>query len=452
MGSYTKPDTISDGVTAIADHVNRVNNATDQAFTISDQSVTDVNTKLDDWVYSDENTPVVTGEYSSIHWASKASQYAIAEDIEGNPTEPTNNDGILTGELSAKTHATAAGVSAAATAADLVLTNADVVLTHADVVLTNADAAATAADRVVTTQDAIDTGIDAASTAQDALDTAADVVLTGLDVDYAAEWAISPDLISTDAGGNGTTDRSAKYHADDAAATVASKFESINIETIEIGASPYTYTKPVNLLYVIVELVGGGGAGGGSAGTATNFVSTGGGGGGGGYSKKVIQAASLGATETVTIGAGGTPLSAGSGGAGGVTSFGSHLQATGGTGGLNTVSDDWAYIARGGVGGVGSLGDINTTGGQGGTSTVNTIRSDGNNDANDNLRVYSGPGGNSLLGGGAYPVNGDNDNGVAATGYGGGGSGAASVDADGTNNPGGAGAPGVVIITEYLGA
>lgn len=129
---------------------------------------------------------------------------------------------------------------------------------------------------------------------------------------------------------------------------------------IEFNSSG-TWTKPTGLNYIIVEGVGAGGGGGQS-------VSSGGGegsgaltGGSGGYFKKIISADSLGATETVTIGAGGLGApSSGSttGGTGGTTSFGSHCQSTGGTGG---TSGESAF----GVGGVATGGDININGNNG---------------------------------------------------------------------------------------
>lgn len=121
-----------------------------------------------------------------------------------------------------------------------------------------------------------------------------------------------------------------------------------------------TWTKDAGLLYVIVEGVGAGGGGGGA-------IDSGGGdglgampGASGGYFRKVILASALGATETVTIGAGGTAGSAGgNGGNGGTTSFGSHCQSTGGTGGLGSWGDgSGAFVA----GGVATGGDINIDG------------------------------------------------------------------------------------------
>lgn len=91
-------------------------------------------------------------------------------------------------------------------------------------------------------------------------------------------------------------------------------------------------------------------AGGSGAGGTWNLgnSSSGGAGGSGGRSIKNIFAASLGATETVTVGA-----------AGGTTSFGAHHSATGGGNGSNGTSSDGAI----GADGAGSSGDFNFTGG-----------------------------------------------------------------------------------------
>src|SRR5262249_5331994 len=74
-------------------------------------------------------------------------------------------------------------------------------------------------------------------------------------------------------------------------------------------------------------VVGGGGGGGGADGSGTNR-GAGGGGGGGGCAYKFITT-SLGATETVTVGAAGSAGSTtgGNGGSGGTSSFGSHCSA-----------------------------------------------------------------------------------------------------------------------------
>jgi hypothetical protein len=187
--------------------------------------------------------------------------------------------------------------------------------------------------------------------------------------------------------------------------------------TMQVFTASGTYTKPSGISAIIVELVGGGG-GGGDGGSA------GGGAGAGGYSRKRILAASVGTTETVTIGAGGAG-GASTGTAGGTTSFGSHCSATGGaaTSGVG-----------GGTGGAGSDGDINITGGSGSPGIPGF----------DTNKSASGTGGASYFGGGGAGVSNVADssgnNGVA---YGSGGSGSIGTGTGGT------GAGGICIVTEF---
>jgi hypothetical protein len=183
------------------------------------------------------------------------------------------------------------------------------------------------------------------------------------------------------------------------------------VRTYLNAGSPHTWTKPAGLKYAVVEVQ----AAGGDGESVTITDGGGGGGGGGGYGKKLIAVASLGATETVTVGA-----------VGATSSFGAHVVATNGT---------TATTEAGAAGGGCTGGDINITGGTGGTGSPYS------DDAG-----HGGPGGDSFLGtGGALVVSGSN--GVAGTGYGGGGSGGA---ASGTiDRTGGAGGPGIVIVTEF---
>lgn len=202
--------------------------------------------------------------------------------------------------------------------------------------------------------------------------------------------------------------------------------------TIYATTTTGTWTKPDNLRYVIVEVVGGGGGGSGR----TTAGEAGGGGGGGGYSRELILASSLGSTVTVTVGAAGTAGSGsgGAGGAGGTSSFGTFVQATGGAGGTGTNG-----VGGGGNGGSGSLGDVNLTGGMGASGFVPAAS-----------QTIGGAGGASQLGRGA-PTN-YSSAGQAGTGgevYGGGGSGAASGSSN-NDFAGGAGAQGIVIITSVF--
>lgn len=172
-----------------------------------------------------------------------------------------------------------------------------------------------------------------------------------------------------------------------------------------------TWTNFVGLKWIDVELV----ARGGDGGTGQNSGTTdtgGGGGGGGGYSKKRIEKADLGTTETVTV-------------AGATASFGAHCQATEGA-----VGQPGSGTAGGGEGGIGSGGDLNLKGQGGGAGEHLTAASNG------------GTGGSSQMGGGAAASD-------AAPGANGGnyGGGAAGGGANGAS--GGIGAGGAVKVTEH---
>lgn len=210
-----------------------------------------------------------------------------------------------------------------------------------------------------------------------------------------------------------------------------------NVESNETIGAGYikvfiatNWSKPSGLKYVIAEVVGGGGGGGGC--TTTNNGTAGG--GGGGYARKLIAASALGATETPTPGRGGKAGvgTGGTGGTGETSSFGSLVQATGGTGGAD------GSLSNGGTGGVGSLGDVNIAG-QGGQPARQVSAG----------AAMSGSGGSSALGGGAPGKIASGTDVIGTVGglYGGGGAGAAVGSGADTN--GGAGADGVVIITEF---
>lgn len=97
-----------------------------------------------------------------------------------------------------------------------------------------------------------------------------------------------------------------------------------------------TWTKPSGYdadSRVLIRAWGGGGSGGCAASAGA------GGGGGGAYNQRWRLLSELGATETVTIGTGGTAVSGNtSGNAGGNTTFGAHLTAYGGRGGASSGS------------------------------------------------------------------------------------------------------------------
>ena len=181
-----------------------------------------------------------------------------------------------------------------------------------------------------------------------------------------------------------------------------------------------TWTKSTGLKYVKVTVVaGGGGGGGGVAG-----VVGGRGGAGGGASIKYIAAATLGSTETVTVGTGGAGAApSGTGTNGGTSSFGAHCSATGGNGGPR--GDVTSAVA----GGTGSSGTINLSGQNGGIYHGNTSA--------------GGIGGCSpIFSGGGVPGSiGAGENAKSNSGGGGGG---------GANGySGGNGADGICIVEEF---
>jgi hypothetical protein len=205
--------------------------------------------------------------------------------------------------------------------------------------------------------------------------------------------------------------------------TLATK-EINKTNTVKFTASG-TYTKPANLIYAIVETWGSGAGGG--AGVASGLGNAGGG-GAGGYARKLIASTGIGATETVTIGAGGASASNGN-----TTSFGSLCVAGGGLAGADASTIIADINALGGNGGTGTTGDLLITGGDGFNGIGGTIA----------LSGCGGNGGSTSWGAGGNGGIGGAGNAATAFGAGGGGSGGTSGDA------GGAGKDGICIITEY---
>jgi hypothetical protein len=220
---------------------------------------------------------------------------------------------------------------------------------------------------------------------------------------------------------------------------------AVNLQAI---TSTGTYTPTAGMAYCIIQCVGGGGAGGGSA--TTVGISAGSGGGAGEYAVGVFSAATIGASQSVTIGGAGAGASGTTGGNGGNTSVGSLITADGGTGGtvVNLTSNGFLG-ALGGIGGTGgSGGTYRTKGGQGGSTFIISV-------SMPSFSLgQSGSGGVGFFAGGVAPnviinnADAQASAGIAATGYGGGGSGSLTYDSTATS--GGNGSAGIVVITEYI--
>lgn len=211
------------------------------------------------------------------------------------------------------------------------------------------------------------------------------------------------------------------------------------------AASPATWTKPAGLAFIEVEVQAGGGSGGGNPATASGTVAASAGGGGGGYTRKLLTAADLAAASsaTVTIGDGAAAPAAGAnaGSAGGTSSFAatgiSTVSATGGGGGGAGAAESTAGPGpkTPGSGGSGSGGDVTVSGGDGGAGTTR---------GGEYLPYNFG--GASFMGGTTRGS--QNSAGIAGNTYGGGGSGTSSGNSVAARS-GGAGAAGIVIVTEH---
>jgi hypothetical protein len=223
---------------------------------------------------------------------------------------------------------------------------------------------------------------------------------------------------------------------DNTAAIATDAFVMQALKGIRVNVWVFTsntvWIPEANLIYATLEAVGGGG-GGGSSGTSAGSSTGGGGGGSGGYSKKTINAATAGVSQTINIGQGGLGSSAAGANAGN-TIIGTLLIACGGFGGWTGLTSP----SFGGAGGFKGTGDYSATGAPGdpgilGTSSVSW--------------ATSGSGGSSQMGGGGAGAEVTaTSQGSNATGPGGGGGGGAT-DSSGNVN-GGNGFNGQVVITQ----
>ncbi len=193
---------------------------------------------------------------------------------------------------------------------------------------------------------------------------------------------------------------------------------------MQVFDSSGNFVVPPGVTQAKVTVVGGGG------GAGYHASMPGGGGGAGGTAIDIVTGLAPGQVIPVTVGAGGiAPGAPANGGSGGTSSFGGYLSATGGGGGEGGTAT--LFATAGGAGGIGSGARIVQGGAMGGDGIVVAGRG-GDGGGPGRGRGASGP----------LP-------GLPATGFGGGGGGGgASIGAAPTSSPGGAGAPGIVIV-EY---
>lgn len=217
--------------------------------------------------------------------------------------------------------------------------------------------------------------------------------------------------------------------------------DALNVVAIQVFTSNGTYTPTTDMTYCIIECLGAGGGGGGAVSASANSNNAGGGGGAGNYSRIVATAATIGASQVVTIGAAGAAGTAGNnaGGNGGDTSLGAICIGKGGTGGGGSAAGSFGAGGAGGVAGTGTLTIVGNHGGDGLFSLT------------AGAFIFTGAGANSLFGSGpgTQCSSAATVTGRAASGYGSGGNGGGSSNAGG-NAAGGAGTAGLIIITEFI--
>jgi len=208
----------------------------------------------------------------------------------------------------------------------------------------------------------------------------------------------------------------------------------------QVFTSSGTYTPTTGMSYCIVEIVGGGGGGGGAPATGVSQCSAGSGGGSGAYARKTFSAATIGASQTITIGTGGAGGlgTASSGAPGNASSFGSFITCNGGQEGF-TRGPASGEADAGGNGGTATGGDLNITGNCGGCFSIYGVS--GNS-------VCGGVGAASYFGGAATAS--ANVGGNPGLAFGAGGSGASRSQNLASPATGGNGADGVCIITEFI--
>lgn len=204
------------------------------------------------------------------------------------------------------------------------------------------------------------------------------------------------------------------------------------------GAAPTTtgagtFTPLAATQRVRVRMVGGGGGGGTAALTASNSNSCGGGGGAAAYAESILPIATIGAAQTVTVGAAGTPVAQG-----GTSSVGALVTAEGGVPGQSgAASSTWPILRTGGGGGAAALSNVYTGYGQQGLP----------GQALALTLAVSGAGAPSVFGGGGGGTFGTGAGNTTITPGAGGAGGVAGASA--AAQLGGNGGPGCVIIEEY---
>ena len=153
-------------------------------------------------------------------------------------------------------------------------------------------------------------------------------------------------------GGTGLTSIGGSYNAlgyNDSG--TALQYRPYGIRSMQVYTGNSTWSRPSNVRYIKVCVVGGGGGGGGHGES----------GGGGGYAEEVLDVTGISSVSITIGGGGGGTYYSGGAGNGSSSSFGPYLSASGGYGGNRNNQHS------GGVSGSGSGGNLNIHTGGGGS-------------------------------------------------------------------------------------
>ena len=245
--------------------------------------------------------------------------------------------------------------------------------------------------------------------------------------DLSANRTIAAD-IATQAEAEAGTSSAKLMTPQRTAQAIAMLAGTIEVETFTTSG---TFTKHVDDLSYIIHCVAGGGGGGKQGTSSTTYAGSGGGGGAGNYQH--LPAALVGATVTVTVGAGGlgaTSAAGGAGGGGGTSSFGNLVFAYGGAGGGFVSATSGS--AGGGVLGAGS----GSGGGAGGDIRSSLYGGGFGSSISFGKAIYGGGGGSSTDTSSIFAGSGGANGNAGASGGGGGGGGVGSTQNGGDGGNG----------------